>query len=251
MDTSTLTSLGLTKSQAKAYIVLIQSGSITPPELASKIKETRSNTYKILDRLDEMGLATKSESAKKIVYRASNPVALEELAKKQRDETLAQERQIKQSMPSLLNYFYTYSEQPGIRFFQGKNGIKQILDDMLRTRQTICLIRSPADVAFYDEPFFEEFKKKRAQLGIKTHALTPDTPTANRDPKIDKANLFIRTWLPAGSYDGSADWYVYGDKVAIISYGEEGIGMIIESPIIADGFKQLFSLLQAAHSTSA
>jgi hypothetical protein len=37
---------------------------------------------------------------------------------------------------------------------------------------------------------------------------------------------------------------VYGDKLAILSYGHEAIGMIIESPQIAEGFRQLLDLAE-------
>lgn len=249
MDTDTLTAIGLTNSQAKAYLVLVQNGSISPPELAHQTNETRSNAYKILDRLAELGLAIKSKRGKNIIFYVSNPVSLETIAKKQRDIALEQEKKVKLSMPALLNYFYTYSQQPGVRFFQGKDGIVQILNDILRTKKTVHLIRSPHDNDFYDGPEFESFKRKRAQLGIKTQALTPSTPTANRNPDVDAAQLFTRTWLPKGGYEGSVDWYIYGNKLAIISYGDEAIGMIIESPQVADSFKQLFNLLRVSYGT--
>lgn len=248
MDTETLMDIGLTAAQAKAYIVLVQHGSITPPDLAKKTRETRTNAYKVLDKLCELGLASKSESGKKIVYRVGHPVALERLAKKQRDQALEQEKRVRLALPTLLNYFYTYSEQPGVRLFQGADGIKEIFNDMLRTRQPIYLIRSPADVKFYDENFFANFRSRRAKLGIETHALTVDVASAVHDADADTSNRFYRTWLPADAYTGSVEWDVYGDKLAIISYGEEAIGMIVESPQIADSFRQLFQLIQLAYA---
>lgn len=251
MDRATLTNIGLTDSQAKAYLFLIQYGATAPPIIAERIGENRSNAYKVLDRLVALGLATKGTQGKKITYAAANPANLETLARKHRNKALDQEKKVKDAMPTLLNFFYTYSEQPGVRFFQGRDGIKEIFQDMLRTKQDIYLIRSPADVAFYDEEFFEWFKKKRAQLGIITHALTPDVPSATHNPAIDTANLFNRTWLPAEAYDGAAEWNVYGSKLAIISYGEEAIGMIIESPFIAQSFRQLFGIMRSVHNLDA
>jgi sugar-specific transcriptional regulator TrmB len=235
MDIQTLTSIGLTQSQAKAYLVLVQYGSVAPPELALRTKETRTNAYKILDRLVDLGLALKEPGNKKMIYRANNPIALEALAKKARDEALERESKVKSSLPTLLSFFYTYSEQPGVRFFQGAEGLKEIFNDMLRTRQTIYLVRSPDDIKFYDADFFQKFKDRRAKLGIKTYALTPDLPGINHNKSIDEKNLFTRTWLPSGAYDSSVEWDVYGDKLAIISYGEEAIGA---------SFKQLFNLMQ-------
>lgn len=237
-----LVSLGLNDAQAKAYLTLTQYGSLTPPELAVKIKESRSNTYKVLDKLAELRLVHKVDAAKKLVYRASNPSSLEALSKKQRDLALAREDQVRQAMPKLLTFFYTYSEQPGVRFFTGSEGIKHIFNDMLRTRQDIYLVRSPADVSFYDEHYFERFRRQRAKLGIKTYAITPDLANANHNPVIDEANLFQRTWIGKEDYTSSVEWNAYGNKLAIISYGEEAIGMIIDSPQIAASFKQLFEL---------
>lgn len=250
MDVKTLTEIGLTGSQAKAYIFLVQHGSATPPDLATHTDETRSNAYKLLERLEELGLARKDEHAKKALYRIGHPSALEELAKKARETATQQEQRVKDAMPALLNFFYTYSDQPGIRFFQGKNGIRHIFEDMLRTRRTIYLLRSPADVRFYDEEFFAKFRKQRARLGIQTRALTPDIASAVHNDEADKQNNFIRTWLPADAYDANVEWDIYGDKVALISYGEEAIGMIIESPQIAASFRQIFELLATCQPTA-
>lgn len=246
MNITTLTALGLTASQAKAYIILVQYGTLTPPALAEKIGESRSNTYKILDRLTELKLVKKDPGAIKLTFRADTPLALEELARQQRMEALNKEKQIKQAMPTLMNYFYTYSEQPGVRMFQGKAGIEEIFNDMLRTKQDIYLLRSPADVGFYDETFFAQFRRKRAELGIKTYALTPNISTAVHNDDVDKANKFIRTWLPRDAYTANVEWDIYGNKVALISYGKEAIGLIIESPQIAESFRQMFRLFRSS-----
>lgn len=249
MDTNTLTSIGLTAPQAKAYIALVQNGPSAPPTVASMINETRSNTYKILDKLVDLGLACKEDHDKKLQYRIENPAALDTLARQARDHALAQEKRVRDVMPSLLNFFYTYSEQPGVRFFQGKEGIRQIFEDMLRTRQDIHLLRSPADVRFFDEQFFERFRKKRAQLDITTYALTPQVASAIHNEEVDKLNKFKRTWLSSEDYTANVEWDIYGDKVALISYGQEAIGMIIESPQIAESFRQMFNLLTAHKRT--
>lgn len=244
MDINTLTTFGLNEPQAKTYLTLVQYGPSTPPALAKSTGETRTNAYKILEQLEALNLVSKVEKNKKLVYRSSHPVELEKLAKIERDRVLEKEKQVRQALPSLLNFYHTYSEQPGVRFFQGQDGLREIFDDMLRTQKEVYLIRSPSDVGYYDKQFFQTFQTKKAKLGIKTIALTPDHSTANRDPAIDEKFLLERTWLPKDAYTGASDWYVYGDKMAIISYGEEGIGMIIDSPLIAESFKQLFCLLQ-------
>ena len=51
-------------------------------------------------------------------------------------------------------------------------------------------------------------------------------------------------WFPPNKYNEPVNIYVYGNKVAIISYAEETIGVLIESPQIAAAFKQLHAIVK-------
>jgi len=250
MDIKLLTDIGLNKTQAKAYIALVKQGSLTPPALAKLINETRTNAYTVLDKLTELGLAKKSERDKKLIYKVENPVALEKLVIANRHEALEREKKIKNAMPTLLNYFYTYSEQPGVRFFQGKEGIEDIYKDQLHTGKTIRVIRSWKDRDFFGKGAYSIWRKRPAKHGIPTIMLSPDVPDANNDPELDKKLLFSRTWMNKNDYTAPVEWDIYGDKVSIISFGEEAIGMIIESPQIADSMRQLFAIMDKGLRTN-
>ena len=153
-------------------------------------------------------------------------------------------------MPTLLNYFYTYSEQPGVRFFQGKEGIEDIYKDQLHTGKTIRVIRSWKDRDFFGKGVYSIWRKRPAKHGIPTIMLSPDVPDANNDPELDKKLLFSRTWMNKNDYTAPVEWDIYGDKVSIISFGEEAIGMIIESPQIADSMRQLFAIMDKGLRTN-
>lgn len=248
MDVSLLEQAGLNGTQGKAYIALISSGSLTPPSLATKIGIARTNAYEVLKQLEELELVSKTGSGTKISYRPANPVALERLMERRRAEVMEHEERLRSLMPQLMTYFYTYSEQPGVRFFQGKDGIIEIYEDMLRTRETIYLLRSSADDQFLEMAFFDRFRKQRAKLGIETIAMTPDLPSVNHNAEVDALNLFHRTWINPQAYSAPVEWDIYGNKIAIISFGQEAIGMIIESPQIAQAMKQMFTLMQLGAS---
>lgn len=245
MDTKTLEQFGLNKTQSKAYLALIRNGSLTPPALAKLIDEARTNSYAVLDRLVELGLAKKVEKNKKFVFYVENPIALEKLAVSHRNEALQREKQVKDAMPTLLNFFYTFSEQPGVRFYIGVDGIKEIYDDILRTRKDIYLVRSLHDQDLMTREYFTKYKEQRAKLGIKTYVLSPSDEPNILKPEEDKIYNIEQVRLQPGAYTSRAEISIYGNKVAIISFGEEAMGTIIESPQIADAMKQLYSLAQA------
>ena len=241
-----LSAAGLTTPEANCYTALLTQKDWKPADLAKTVNETRTNCYKILDKLVALGLAKRFDKDKKLHYRAASPARLVELVHEQRTVRERSEKELELQAQALMNTYFKSQEQAGIRYFQGKPGIQQIFDDMLQAKQPIYLLRSPADVKFYDEAFFEQFRAQRAQAGIRTYALTPDVPSAVHDHITDLHNKFSRTWLPAGSYDASVEWDIYDDKVALISYGEEALGIIIESPQIAESFRQILKLLQTS-----
>lgn len=244
MNIELLTRIGLTKSQAKAYIALIKHGKLSAPELAEKIGETRTNCYMVLDKLTELGLVNKDESGKKLSYQPTNPTNLERLSEQRRKDVLETEKQVRDSMPQLLNYFYTYQNRPGVRFFEGKEGIKRMYEDQRRTGKDIYFIRSDADVNVLGQNLYKHLEQ-RAKLGIHAHGIEPaEEDNMRYGRENDKRMLRDMVWAPPECFNAPVNVYVYGDKTALVSYGEEVIGTIIESPQIAEAMKQIFALVQ-------
>lgn len=243
MNPQLLQKIGLSKSQAEVYIRLVEKGELSPPEVAKLTGETRSNAYMVLQRLEEIGLIEKTSNAKKIAYQPLNPIALEGVVEERRAETAQVEQQIKQAMPQMLSYFYSFTEKPGIRLLQGIEGLKEIYTDTLRAKQDIYFMRTSAEVKFLGEDFFQRYKKRRAELGITTHAFTEGPPSLKKS-LLDDANKMVRTWIKPEDYTAPVEINIYGDKVAYLVYGEEVMGVIIQSAFIADSMRQIFRMLK-------
>lgn len=243
MNPELLHYLGLSPSQATTYLKLIEKGELTPPAVARLTGESRTNAYMILQRLEELGLVEKIETAKKLKYQPLNPIALERLAEERRAETVEVENKIKHSMPQMLSYYYSFTEKPGIRLLQGPEGLKEIYKDTLRTKKDIYFLRTPSEVKTLGDEYFSRYKQKRAQLGITTHAFTQDTPQARKYATDDKLNKMARIWIKPESYDAPVEINVYGDKVAFLSYGEEIMGVIVQSPSVAESLRQILKLM--------
>lgn len=244
MNEKTLIDLGLTASQALIYLALIRGGKMTPPELAENTGETRTNAYTILQRLEELQLVKRLSDEKKLAYEAENPIALEYLMEKRRKEVHQAEQQVKASMPALLNYFYTYQNRPGVRFFEGREGILDMYRDQLRTAKDVYFIRSDGDKNLLGEQLYK-FIEKRHELGLKVHGIEPAEKDSMRYALQNDERLGREmSWLPRSAYDEPVNIYTYGNKTAIISYAEETIGVLIESPQIAAAFRQLHSIVK-------
>lgn len=246
MDTTLLRKAGLTESQAKGYLALIEHGDLSPAELADKTGESRTNGYMICEKLESLGLATKKDG-QKATYSANHPSALETLAEKRRKVLMRNEQEVKQGLSPLIDMFYQFREQPGARTLQGIEGIKEVFADVIRTGADVYFIRTTADIQTLPDEFFQQHQKDRAVRGVQTYALTPLSEHAKRalQQGLDEQNSVHRTFYPAETYTEPVEIQIYGDKLAFIAYGETQMATIITSPPIAEAMKQFFRLLSA------
>src|SRR3989344_4967726 len=90
IDTNILEKSGLTQEQAEIYSFLLSNG-LSPAKLISKQTSIgRALTYKILDRLIELGLAEKREGTGKItMFFPGHPSRIKDLVEK--EKTIANE----------------------------------------------------------------------------------------------------------------------------------------------------------------
>lgn len=239
-----LEAAGLHESLANTYLALLDSEYITPVKLAKITKESRTNTYKLLDELVALELATKQEIAKKLHYKAESPTHLLTLARERIDELAVQENNIKSQLPVMLKRYYESHEQPGVRFYQGKDGIKEIYEEQISVGKPIQFMKTRADIDFFGFKFMHEIRNLAPNAKITRKAFTPDAPETPTDiESSDKKMMLNRTWYLPEDYTAPVEWSVYGDKVSVISFGQEAIGMVIDSPQIAESLRQMFNLL--------
>lgn len=244
MDTSQLVNLGLTEPLAKAYMYLLQNGRQRPPQLAEAIDETRTNAYSLLDRLVDLRLVRRIDEHKKIWYEAESPSALETLVAKQREEIEQKERLVRSAIPDLLTMYQASSEKPGVRFYEGEEGMTKIYREQIREGKPVRFIRSRADIDFFGFRFMHNIRQLAPKAGLYRYAFTPDSPEVPADIKTsDRQNRIQRTWYKPEDYTAPVEWSVFGNKVAAVSFGKEAISMIIDSPQIAESMRQIFKLL--------
>jgi sugar-specific transcriptional regulator TrmB len=244
MNTELLKKAGLNNTQAKSYLALITRGKLTPRQLAEELGESRTNAYMVLEQLDKKGLVRLSESDKVQTYLPSNPSALEKLVETRRNQAVETETEVKAHLPQLLNYFYTYQNQPGVRFFSGREGILKMYEDQLRVRKDIYFIRSEGDTNLLGDKIYQ-ILEKRHKLGIKVYGIEEGSDKLMRYAKENDTRLGRdMAFFPVGSYTEPVNIYTYGEKTAIISFGTEVVGTIIESPQIAAAMRKMFVFIK-------
>lgn len=250
MNEEILQQAGLTKSEAIIYTYLVKNSPCSPPKLADLASESRTNTYKLLDTLESKGLVSRDDTQKKLRYWANNPSNLLDSLKKQRTEVEATEKRYQDSLPSMIDEYFKYSEQPSIRYFHGKDGVKEVYEDQLKTAKPVTIIHSKEVVQSFGAQEMHAIRNQFPVNNIDRHVFYPDVePTIAFGEKTipitksDELMKTTRTWLHEHDLNEPVEWAVYGDKLSIISLGSEFIGMIIESPQITASFREILNLL--------
>lgn len=239
---------GLTDPQAEVYECLLENGAMTPAELGEKTSQSRENCYAIIKKLVDLELVEQTKD-KKTTYRVLNPSNLEILVEKRRKIMAKNEKFVKENLSTLLDVFYANNELPGSRTLEGLEGIKEIYRDVLRVKKDVYLLRTEADIVLGEDADASSFLKLyRDQLplyNIKTYALTPVTRAGVKHSKTgrDKAIGFHRTWMDKADYDTPMEIMVYGNKVALVVFGETEMASVITSPVIAEAFRQIIKIM--------
>ncbi len=240
-----LSAAGLNETEANVYQTLLSKKLWKPSDLAKSVGETRTNIYKILDKLAQQGLAEKFDQDKKIHYRAANPTRLLQLSQEIRLEKEQAEKELELNAQNLLNDYIKTHEQPGIRFYIGKEEIENVYLDQVAEAQPIYFMLAPNAIDYYGYDRMTELRMLAVNAGIPRFALTPDNKNATKNyAETDAQFLLSRTWLGLQDYTAPLEWGVYGDKVYFVTFGEDAMGMTIDSPAMAAGFMQIFKLIE-------
>jgi predicted transcriptional regulator len=245
MKINDLVSTGLNETQARSYAYLLQHGCATPPQLSKAHGLTRSNAYKVLDQLTELGLAKKEEINRKFTYYPDNPLALNTLVSQQHNLAKSREEAVNFVMKDLLNSYHTHNEQPNIIVKTGKEAVVSAYMQQIKLMEPIYFLRSSADITAMSFDTMHNIRIAPHHYGTKRHGLTPDKVSSEVNSATDHRSALARTWYKQEDYDAPVEWSVSGSTLLIVLFGAEPHSITIESPTIAMAFRQIWALLNS------
>jgi sugar-specific transcriptional regulator TrmB len=242
MSMQLLTTVGLTPLQAEVYLLLMEHGEVKPPLLVEKLKLTRTNAYKVLDRLAELGLADKQDEHKKFIYRPANPAALAALAQDFRAEATAREEAAHTMMQELLDSYYEHSDKPGVETFTGKKDVYEAYRRQINLQEDLYFIRTNADIPAMGFDTMHEIRVAPSRHGVNRYGILASKGDVVNNQPHARSNL-QPTYLDREHYNAPVEWSVTDSSLLIVSYYKEPQAVLIVDRTIALAFRQLWVLL--------
>ncbi len=232
MKQEQLEKIGLSPNEAKCYLTLLQIGSASANEISRKSGIHRVSVYDALRGLREKGLISQISKANKLLFEAGNPDKISEMISNKESE-LQEARKI---VPELLLDFKMSKQKQEIHSFKGLAGIKTILQEMLKSKTEILDFGAEYKIKEFLPYDFPKWDKERVSKKIHMRIV------ANLKIKPVTLPLTKIKYVPS-EFNSSVSTYIFGDKVALIMWVEDPLGVIIEHKSVADSYRNYFEYL--------
>lgn len=235
-----LHAFGLSESEAKIYVYLLEKGS---PAGGSKIalgaKMHRQYVYIALPRLIELGLVAEIPHGKQSKYEAKSPGALEKIARRKivEAEDIAKE----------LQKFSRIGNEQDFDIVVGADNIRRYELDRARKIQkgTIQYIMGGTSKEFIDalgESYEAEYAPLLKDKGVLTKYIgTSEQGTLSKYLQQQRGYYEIRT-MPKMK-KGVVNFMICNDRVHFYTFVNPPTLYVIKSKVVADSYLDFFNML--------
>lgn len=227
--------LGLNEKEAKVYLALLQMGQGTVPAISTRAGTKRPTTYLILDELRKKDLVMLLPRKIKAIYTAKSP---EVLLEEQREK----EELIVQKMPELLAIYNSKKEKPKVIFYQGKKQILELYHKEIFKSESLdifCSIKSiHPEVLSGIWWFLEVIEKKK----IPTREILQSDQESIKYAE-DYASEVHQVRIMPKELKIPTDNIIFQNKLAIFSYKDEPMVVVIESSDVAETYRSMFEMV--------
>jgi sugar-specific transcriptional regulator TrmB len=229
MNLEILEDAGLTRNESVVYRALLELGPSLAGQISRKTGLHRRTVYDVVEMLIKKGLIGYIRKNNQKYFEASSPERF-------RDILREKENAISEFIPEMMSLYGKTKEKQETNFYNGRQGLKTVLEDELEHGTDEILILGASPMAYEIlEFYFKWFDKKRKNRKIKTRIIFSEKS------KIRIPCSEIR-YLPQ-KYSSPLAVNIYRDKVAIILWSEDNpIAIVIKNKDVSEGYKKYFEL---------
>ena len=230
----------------RIYSYLIEHGDCSARQLAENLNIPRPSVYDNLKVLIQNGLVTEQVKNNKKIFQIDDIKNLPRLVKT-KIEKLEKE---KSSIEEVLKNFAVNASsfEPKIKVYTGKEGVKQVLNDVLWYKNVEIQSMFPISemIAVLGKEYFENHNRERIRKNISIRAIWPKARSVSfkDQPALGSGKAFLREIRVAPKQMiWDMGYWNYADKVAVISSRKETFGFIISSRDFSQLLRAQFDLI--------
>lgn len=236
----TLILLGLSRLEVRFFKSCFILGNPTISQVIKHARMERSTGYLVVQNLIEKKLIFEDYKEYKKRIRTCDPSQILRMISAKQRSIGKKELELKEKLPELQANFTTNNIRPRVQVFEGIKGLLSIWNDILSENKEIFLWTNQEEEkkffpAYYHQQFIEERVKK--QIPIKVLAIK--NYRGLELVKTDK-ELLRNTRLLPKEVNFSSETYIYSNKIAVLDFNEEIVGIIIQSEQVSNAQRAIF-----------
>ena len=242
LETS-LTSFGLTSTEASLYIAGLGQHPCTIQTLAKETHIKRPTIYHALGTLLEKGLVQERKHGSKTEYVMAHPEHIHSLVEVRRATLDAQAKQLDSLIPLLIHKQSDAEINLEVIHQHGAEGVKMVMNVAFRAKSKHWDIIAPYQnfLREFDAAYAEQYLRTRKIRGITARTLWEIKPGGRRLTAEEQAERNPRLMPKALQGKFSSMLFMFDDKVAIFSPHKNQSAILITSSDIHAMFSSMFN----------
>lgn len=237
MDTEILEDLGLTPSEIKAYIALLELGTIHAGKIIEETTLQSSVIHRALLSLIKKGLVSYIQQGKHKIYSATEP----EYFLKYIDN---KKKRFEQLLPELKKKETIQKKETQTSMFKGKKGISEAYYRLISLHhgEFLTFGGSKETTDFMGLTWWKNMYAKRIANNLHQRHIASDEVFSYIDPFL-KMKLTRMKFLPKETFGQYQETAIIADYVAISIFADEGYCILIHNKEVADGYRKNFEMM--------
>ena len=247
--TNDITAAGLSTEQAVVYEGLLRLGSSTASALAKQLPRhlSRPLVYKVLDELIAAKLVEKHDPPQGVAtFTAHHPNTISDLIESRKASIEQTKAQFASTAGRLASLYNLREGKPGVQFYEGKDGVWDVLMDSMTASEEILTYADLEAIAKYIPDLNAEYSTLREEKNVQKRGLVIDSPQARKFIRSYDGNVTHTKLIPAQTdyVPFQTITQIYDNKISYITLTDTYlIGAIITDQYIANTHKYLFESL--------
>jgi len=242
MTQQILQQIGLSEEQSLIYNALLERGYATARVLSEQSNVKRGMVYKTLEQLEALELVEKKDEPGSVsVFFPKHPSALKELLIEREHNLNAEKKALGEAMGQLTSQFNLVSGKPNVLFYEGKEGLGQVVEDSLYAKTEVYSYLDAENLEKYLHNVNKRYMKKREKLNVRKKLLMVDTPFARSFASVPPQSVTEVKLIKLNVANFATVMQIYDNKVSYLTLKPDTmIGAIIEDKHIYEMHKALF-----------
>jgi sugar-specific transcriptional regulator TrmB len=237
-----LKNTGLTTSESKVYLFLLQYKEAKAGIISKKANILSSHIYNILEKLLEKGIISFKIVNNIKVYRPVNPENLFFIIREKEKQIEKEKKELREFISTLKTIEVKPNKENDFKYFEGINGIRSMFSeftDILKTNSTVHIASAPIAYEKWNAFLLEYFQGPRMKKNVHQQLIVPIS-MKKYGKEREKLKLLEIKYT---KIEQETEFGVSGDYLYFLSQGEKPYALLIKDKNFANTQKKIFDVL--------